>query len=112
LLVFGNNSFPLLDHFPKKYKGITLNWFSIQTCHNFGSLFLTSSNSSIIISIIAYTINVDPSQITILSIYSIENFSKSFFHCKECGKKNKKICCFQCMFCGNVEDNNDNNKIN
>ena len=43
---------------------------------------------------------------------NIENVSKLIFYCKQCGKKNKKLCCFQCMFCGNIENNNNNNNIN
>ena len=42
-----------------------------------------------------------------LKINSIEiNNEKnvnSFFKCKSCGKKNKKICCLKCIFCGNYE---------
>ena len=42
-------------------------------------------------------------------VNDMENVSKSFFYCKQCGKKNKKVCCFKCMFCGNIKDNNNDN---
>ena len=35
----------------------------------------------------------------------IEKNVNSCFNCKTCGKKNKKICCLKCMFCGSHNEN-------